>query len=140
MALISLLLLVALGVLGIASWLKAKRRAATGNLGALESAESLVGAFGLVWGIVSLLQVLPMLSAFSSAPLLVLIAIASVAVELAISLLLALPLVQKGLGASAAADTLANLANKLTPFKVALGFACLALAAISLLGMLGIHV
>jgi hypothetical protein len=140
MAIVSLLLIIVLGLLGVASWLKARQPAANAQLSKLESIEGWVGLVGLIWGIIMLLQTLSILSAIGSAPLAVLIALASVIVVIALSLILALPVVRQLLGANGFTNKLAEAAGKLMPFKVALGFVCLGLAGLSVLGLLGIHI
>lgn len=139
MGIVSLLLLVLLGVLGIASWLQAKLPAANSSLRKLEPVEGWIGLVGLIWGVVMLLQALPLLRFLGNAPVTVLISLISVFVVIALSLILAIPVVRSLLGSNAFATKLAHGARKLHPFKVVLGFTCLVLAALSLLSVLGIR-
>ena len=68
MWLIDLILLVLLGLLGIASWLKTTQPKFAAQLRPLESIAGWVGLAGLVWGIVLLLRWISALGAFSFAP------------------------------------------------------------------------
>ena len=139
MGIVTLLLLVLLGVLGIASWLQTKLPAANSSLRKLESVEGWIGLVGLIWGALMLLQALPLLRFLGNAPVTVLISLISVFVVIALSLILAIPVVCSLLASNAFAAKLDHGARKLQPFKAALGFTCLVLSALSLLGVLGIH-
>ncbi len=133
---LSLILLILLGVLGIASWLKGRQPRLGGTLGQLETAQGWVGLIGLIWGVVLLLRWLSTLSLFGVAPGFVLIALATALVITALSLILALPQMKTLFGSNGFTNTLGNIATKLAPFKIGLGFACLILALYMLLMLL----
>ena len=135
MGLISLILMILLGVLGIASWLKSRQPNLGSGLGKLESFEGWIGLVGLVWGIILLLRWLQALQLVGYAPGMVLIALIVALVVIAISLILALPLLRNLLRANAFTNKLGQAAGKLGPYKVALGFTCLILALYMLILM-----
>jgi hypothetical protein len=135
MWIIGLLVLIALGLLGVASWLAAKQPGMSGPLKQLQGIEGWVGVIGLVWGVIGLLQWLQALSLLSVAPVMVLVALVSVLVILALSLILALPLLKSWMGGGGATDALSNLSARLAPYKMILGFVCLGLAAYTLVRM-----
>ncbi len=56
----------------------------------------------------------------------------------ALSLLLAMSQLRALFGANDFTNSLARVADRVGPFKIALGFACLILALYQLLGMLGL--
>jgi len=132
MWLIDLLLLILLGILGIASWLKSSQPKLGGQLAPLESISGWVGLVGLIWGIILLLRWIAALGAFSFAPGMMLIALVVALVISALSLILALPTLRTLLGSNDFTNRMADLAGKLGPYKVGLGFACLILALYSL--------
>ena len=132
MWLIDLLLLILLGILGIASWLKSSQPKIGGQLAPLESISGWVGLVGLIWGIILLLRWIAALGAFSFAPGMMLIALVVALVISALSLILALPTLRTLLGSNDFTNKMADLAAKLGPYKVGLGFACLVLALYSL--------
>jgi len=132
MWLIDLLLLILLGILGIASWLKSSQPKIGGQLAPLESISGWVGLVGLIWGIILLLRWIAALGAFSFAPGMMLIALVVALVISALSLILALPTLRTLLGSNDFTNRMADLAGKLGPYKVGLGFACLILALYSL--------
>jgi len=132
MWLIDLLLLILLGILGIASWLKLSQPKIGGQLAPLESISGWVGLVGLIWGIILLLRWIAALGAFSFAPGMMLIALVVALVISALSLILALPTLRTLLGSNDFTNKMADLAGKLGPYKVGLGFACLILALYSL--------
>ena len=132
MWLIDLLLLILLGILGIASWLKSSQPKIGGQLAPLESISGWVGLVGLIWGIILLLRWIAALGAFSFAPGMMLIALVVALVISALSLILALPTLRTLLGSNDFTNKMADLAGKLGPYKVGLGFACLILALYSL--------
>ena len=136
MWLVSLIMLILLGVLGIASWLRGRQPNLGGQLGQLESVSGWIGLVGLVWGIVLLLRWLSSIQFFSYAPGFVLIALAVALVVTALSLILALPQLKTLFGSNDFTNKLGDLAGKLGPYKVGLGFACLVLALYTLLGAL----
>jgi hypothetical protein len=132
MWLIDLVLLILLGILGIASWLRTQQPKLAGQLGPLESVSGWIGLAGLVWGIILLLRWISVIGAFSFAPGMVLIALAVALVISALSLILALPTLRSLLGSNDLTNKMAELATKLGPYKVGLGFACLLLALYAL--------
>jgi hypothetical protein len=132
MWLIDLVLLILLGILGIASWLRTQQPKLAGQIGPLESVSGWIGLAGLVWGIILLLRWISAIGAFSFAPGMMLIALAVALVISALSLILALPTLRSLLGSNDFTNRMAELATKLGPYKVGLGFACLVLALYSL--------
>jgi len=133
MWLIDIVLLVLLGILGIASWLRTTQPKLASQLGPLESVAGWIGLAGLIWGIILLLRWIGALGAFSFAPGMMLIALAVALVILALSLILALPVLRQLFGSNDFTNKMAEFAGKLGPYKVGLGFACLVLALYSLI-------
>ena len=131
MWLIDLILLILLGVLGIASWLKTTQPKLGAQLTPLEGVGGWIGLVGLIWGIVLLLRWIAAISAFSFAPGSMLIALVVDLVIIALSLILALPVLRTLLGSNDFTNKMADLAGRLGPYKVGLGFACLVLALYS---------
>jgi len=136
---VDLVLLVLLGVLGIASWLKSQQPKLGGQLGPLESISGWIGLAGLVWGIILLLRWISALGVFGFAPGAMLIALAVALVILSLSLILGLPALRSLFGSNAFTSKSAELAGKLAPYKVGLGFACLVLALYTLLTLAGLR-
>jgi hypothetical protein len=132
MWLLDLVLLILLGILGIASWLKTRQPKLGGQLGPLESVSGWIGLIGLIWGVILLLRWIGAVGAFNFAPGMMLIALAVALVVTALSLILALPVLRSLLGSNDFTNKMAQLADKLGPYKVGLGFACLLLALYSL--------
>jgi hypothetical protein len=132
MWLIDLILLVLLGVLGITSWLKTSQPKVGAQLAPLESVSGWIGLAGLIWGIILLLRWIAAIGAFSFAPGMMLIALAVALIISALSLILALPTLRTLLGSNDFTNKMADLAGKLGPYKVGLGFACLVLALYSI--------
>lgn len=132
MWLIDLVLLILLGILGIASWLRSTQPRFAAQLAPLENVAGWVGLVGLVWGIVLLLRWIAAIGVFSFAPGTMLVALIVDLVILALSLILALPVLRSLLGSNAFTNRAAEVAGKLGPYKVALGFACLVLALYAL--------
>jgi uncharacterized sodium:solute symporter family permease YidK len=130
--------LIVLGVLGIASWLKSRRSDLNGPIGQLEAFEGWIGIAGLVWGIILLLRWLAASSVVGLSPGAWLIALVVALVITALSLLLAMSQLRALFGANDFTNSLARVADRVGPFKIALGFACLILALYQLLGMLGL--
>jgi len=139
MWLLDLILLVLLGILGIASWLKGRQPQLGTQLGPLEGVSGWVGLAGLVWGIVLLLRWISALGIFSFAPGAMVIALAVALVILSLSLILALPTLRSLFGSNGFTNSMSDLAAKLGPFKVGLGFACLVLALYTLLTVAGLR-
>jgi hypothetical protein len=136
MWLLSLILLILLGLLGIGAWLKGRQPGLGNALGQLESVEGWVGLIGLIWGVVLLLRWLSTLSMFGVAPGFVLIALVIALVITALSLILALPQLKSLFGSNSFTTKVGEVAGTLGPYKVGLGFACLILALYMLLMML----
>ena len=133
MWLVNLILLILLGLLGIAAWLKSRQPKLSPHLGKLSSVEGWVGLVGLVWGIVMLLQWLSAASVvLHYAPGLGLIGLVTIAIILALSLILALPVLRSLFGSNDFTRKLGQFTTKLAPYKVGLGFACLVLALYTL--------
>lgn len=128
MWLIDIVLLLLLGILGIASWLRGTQPKLAAQLSPLESVSGWIGLAGLVWGLILLLRWISAIGAFSFAPGPVLIALIVALVVCALSLILALPVLRQLFGSNDFTNRMATLAGRLGPYKVALGFACLVLA------------
>ena len=139
MWILDLILLVLLGVLGIASWLKGRQPKLGGQLGPLEGVAGWVGLAGLVWGIVLLLRWISALGVFSIAPGSMLILLAVALVILSLSLILAASTLRSLFGSNGFTNSMSDLAGKLAPYKVGLGFACLVLALYTLLTVAGVR-
>jgi hypothetical protein len=136
MWLLNLILLILLGVLGIASWLKSRQPNLNAQLGKLEAVEGWIGLAGLVWGIVMLLQWRSVASSiFRYAPGIGLIGLITILIILALSLILGLPQLRTLVGSNDFTNKLAQLTGKLGPYKVGLGFACLVLALYTLINL-----
>lgn len=131
MWIVSLLLLVVLGVLGIASALRAKKPELDGALKQLQGIEPWIGVVGLAWAVLGIVQWMLAIGALAAAPVTMLLALASTLVILALSLLLALPLVKQWVGSAQGAQ-LSDVSVKLAPYKTTLGALCLVSAAYSL--------
>jgi hypothetical protein len=132
---LNLILLVLLGLLGIASWLKTRQPNLNAQLGKIEAFEGWIGLVGLIWGVVMLVQWLTFLGVFAIAPVRALIGLASLLVVIALSLILGLPQLRTLMGSNDLTNKLADLTGKLAPFKMGLGCACLVLAASTLVAM-----
>lgn len=135
MGMIGLLVLVALGVLGVASWLRLRKPETAGLLAALESVGGWVGLVGLLWGVFGLVQWIGAIGALSAAPLAMGIALLTVLATLSLSLILAMPTVKTLAGSNGFTLALDQAAGRLVAFKLILGFICLGLAAWSLVGL-----
>lgn len=135
MWIVSLLLLIALGLLGIASWLRQRKPDSAGPLAQLESVGGWVGLVGLVWGLLLLVNWVLSIGAMAVAPLMMIIALASALVITALSLILAMPMVKTLAGSNDFTRNLERTAAKFGPFKVILGAVCLGLAAWTLVMM-----
>ena len=128
MWLLDLILLILLGVLGIASWLKGRQPKLGGQLGPLEGVAGWIGLVGLIWGIVMLLQWLQGLEAIRYFPGVMIVGLVMILVVVALSLILSMPVLRSLFGANNFTTKLAEFSGKLMPYKVGLGFACLVLA------------
>jgi hypothetical protein len=134
MWLITLALLILLGVLGIAGWLKARRPETASHLQPIEQFEGWIGGAGLVWGILLLLRWISAIGALSVAGGAMLVLLLTALVVLALSLILALPLLRSIFGGGDFIGKVSRLTDTLLPYKIGLGFACLVLALYSLIG------
>jgi len=134
MWLITLALLILLGVLGIAGWLKARRPETATHLQPIEQFEGWIGGAGLVWGILLLLRWISAIGALSVAGGAMLVLLLTALVVLALSLILALPLLRSIFGGGDFIGKVSRLTDTLLPYKIGLGFACLVLALYSLIG------
>lgn len=132
MGIAGVVILIVLGLLGVASWLRQRQPQAAGPLAQLEGVSGWIGLVGLIWGVVLLVRWIGAISAFSFAPMMMTIALASALVITALSLILAMPIVKALAGANDFTNKLEQTAAKLGPFKVILGAACLVLAVLSL--------
>ena len=137
--LINLILLILLGVLGIASWLKTQQPKAGEHLAKIEAFEGWIGLVGLVWGVIMLLQWLQVANYISYAPVHVLLGLVIVLVVIALSLILGLPQLRTLIGANDFTNKLAQLAGKLAPYKIVLGAACLFFALYTLVSSSGMR-
>jgi hypothetical protein len=134
MWLITLALLILLGILGIAGWLKSRRPDTASHLRPIEQFEGWIGGAGLVWGILLVLRWISAIGALQVAGGAMLVLLLTALVVIALSLILSLPLLQSIFGSGGFMARLAGLVDKLVPYKLGLGFACLVLALYSLLG------
>jgi hypothetical protein len=124
---LTLILLVLLGLLGIMDWLRARNPDTARHLQPLEQFESVIGTAGLVWGILLVLRWLVRLGAnFLSGGMLV--ALVTAAVIIALSLILALPMLRSMFGESDFMAKVSRMVERLRPYKLGLGIACLVLA------------
>ena len=129
---LTLILLVLLGLLGIADWLKSQRPDAARHLQPIEQFEGYIGAAGLVWGLLLLLRWLSRLGVMLSS-VAMLVSLLTSLVVIALSLILALPLLRSMFGEGEFMAKIARLTDRLLPYKLGLGFSCLVLALYSLL-------
>jgi len=137
--LVTFALLVLLGILGIASWLKTRQPNLGDSLGKLESVEGIIGVIGLIWGIVLLLQWISGFGAFRYVPGMMLILLVEALAIIALSLILALPQLKSILGSSEFTTKLSDLAGRLAPHKMVLGIVCLVFALYSLVSLGGVR-
>ena len=134
MWLVTIALLILLGILGIAGWLKARRPESAAHLQPIEQFEGWIGGAGLVWGILMLLRWISSIGAIYGAGGAMVVSLLTALIVLALSLILALPLLQSIFGSGDVMAKVARLTEKLVPYKLGLGFGCLVLALYSLLG------
>jgi len=132
MWLLTLILLVLLGLLGISDWLKAKRPDIARHLQPIEQFEGWIGVAGVVWGILLLLRWLAGIGVLRFAGGGMLVMLLTALVVFALSLILGLPILRSLFGEGAFMAKVAQLVDKLLPYKVGLGFACLVLALYTL--------
>lgn len=135
MWLLTLILLVLLGLLGIADWLKSRRPDTGRHLQPIEQYEGFIGTAGLVWGILLLLRWLSRLGVMSSSGAM-LVSLLTALIVIGLSLILALPMLRSMFGTGEFMAKVAHLADRLLPYKLGLGFACLVLALYALLNHL----
>jgi hypothetical protein len=133
MRLLTLLLLALLGLLGIAGWLKSKRPETDRHLQPIEQFESWIGGAGLLWGILLLLRWLSTLGMMSVASGATVVTLLTALVIIALSLILALPLLRSMFGSGEFMNKVSQLSDKLAPYKIGLGFACLVLVLYAVL-------
>jgi hypothetical protein len=124
---LTLILLVLLGLLGIMDWLKARNPDTARHLQPLEPFESVIGTAGLVWGLLLLLRWLQYFGAsfFSGGTL---VRLLTALVVCALSLILALPMLRSMFGEGEFMAKVARAVDRLLPYKLGLGIACLVLA------------
>jgi hypothetical protein len=134
MWLLTFLLLILLGLLGIQDWLKARRPDAARHLQPIEPFEGLIGAAGIVWGLLLLLHWLASAGALRFALGAMLVKLILALAMLALALILALPLLRSLFGEGDFIAHLSRFVDRMAPYKLGLGFACLVLALYSLVG------
>jgi hypothetical protein len=134
MWLVTIVLLILLGILGIAGWLKSRRPDTASHLQPIEQFEGWIGGAGLVWGILILLRWLSALGAFGYAAGSMVVTLLTALVVISLSLILARPLLESIFGAGDFMRKVSQLTDRLLPYKLGLGFGCLVLALYSLLG------
>jgi len=129
--LLTFVLLVLLGILGIAGWLKAQRPDSGRYVQPIEQFEGWIGAAGLVWGLLLLLRWLSALGMmYSSGAMLV--TLLTALVMIALSLIIALPLLRSMFGSGDFMTRVGRVSDRVLPYKLGLGFASLVLALYSL--------
>ena len=134
MWILSLVLLILLGLLGISSWLQSRQPSAAAPLSQLAAVEGWIGLAGLIWGLFLLLRWISAINVIQYAVGVMLVALINALVITALSLILALPLLQSLIGTNGFTTKLGEMTEKLKPYKIGLGFACLALALYMMLG------
>lgn len=132
MWLLTLILLVLLGLLGISGWLKARRPDIGRHLQPIEQFEGWIGVAGVVWGILLLLRWLAGIGMLRFAGGGMLVLLLTALVVLSLSLILALPILRSLFGEGAFMAKVAQLVDRLLPYRIGLGFACLVLALYTL--------
>lgn len=134
---VNFVILVLLGLLGIASWLRQRQPSAGQPLGQLEAVGGWLGLFGLVWGAYLLIRALSWIGTMLRfAPVHWIVLVATAVVILALSLILAAPTLRALAGSNGFTRGVDGVAAKLAPLRVGLGVACLVLAAWSLFNYL----
>lgn len=129
------ILLVLLGILGIAAWLKSRQPDAGKALAPLESAAGWIGLIGLIWGLYYLIRLLLSLSRYMPVGWF-LLGLITALVIIALSLILAAPVLRGLFGVNAFTARTDALAARLAGYRLPLGFACLGLALYMLLNRL----
>lgn len=135
MGILNLVLLVALGLLGIASFIRSRNPQAAGPLAQLESIGGWIGLVGLVLGVLAIVQLILNIGVLMAVPITFILVLATAVAITALSLILAMPTLKTLLGASPFTLKLEALAAQLAGFKVILGAVCLGLAVWSLIVM-----
>lgn len=135
MEILNLILLIALGLLGIASFIRSRNPHAAGPLAQLESVGGWIGLVGLVLGVVAIVRWILAINLLSVAPVTMIIALATALVITALSLILAMPILKSLVGANPFTLKLEALAGQLGAYKVILGAICLGLAVYSIVLM-----
>jgi hypothetical protein len=131
MWLLTVLLLILLGLLGIAPWLKSRRPDAGSHLQPIEQFEGPIGAAGLILGLLLLLRWLSRLGVMHTAGAM-LVTLITALVMIAVSLILGLPFLRSMFGEGDFMTKVSRLIDRLLPYKIGLGFACFVLALYSL--------
>lgn len=134
---LSFVLLVLLGLLGIAGWLKQRQPSAGEPLGQLEAVGGWIGLFGLLWGLFLLIRALSWIGTmlrYAAGHWIVLVLTALIII--ALSLVLAAPTLRALAGSNGFTSAVDRMAAKLAPHRAALGATCLVLAAWSLFNYL----
>jgi hypothetical protein len=132
---LNLVLLVALGLLGIASFIRSRNPQAEGPLAQLEAVGGWIGLVGLILGLLAIVQLILNLGVLMAVPVHFIFALAIALAITALSLILAMPMLKTLIGANPFTLKLEALAAQLSGFKVILGGICLALAVYSLVMM-----
>jgi hypothetical protein len=134
MRLLTFALLILLGLLGISGWLRAQRPDVGRHLQPIEQFEGWIGAAGLVWGLLLLLRWLSVLGVMDSGSGAMLVTLLIALVIIALSLILALPVLRSMFGSGDFMTRLSRASDRVVPYKIGLGLACLVLALYSVFG------
>jgi len=134
MRLVTIVLLILIGILGIAGWLKSRRPESAKHLQPIEQFEGWIGGAGLVWGLLILLRWLSSLGALGYAAGPMIVTLLTALVVIALSLIISLPLLQSIFGSGDVMAKVSRLTDRLVPYKLGLGFGCLVLALYALVG------
>jgi hypothetical protein len=132
MGLLTLLLLILIGLLGILDWLRVRQPDIARHVEALEPHEGWIGIAGMVWGLLLFLRWLSLLG-IAHVGGIVLVLLLTALVMFALSLVLALPQLRASFGDSPFMARVSALADRVRPYKVGLGFASLVLALYTIL-------
>jgi hypothetical protein len=132
MDILNLVVMILLGLLGIAGWLRARQPTAAGALAQLESVGGWIGLVGIFWGLWMVINFIRYIGVLSAAPLAMTLVIVGAVAVLGLSIILSANTLQQLLGRNGFTNKLAEIATQLNAFKLILGVVCLAVAAISL--------
>lgn len=133
---LSLILLILLGILGIAGWLRARQPSAGQALAPLEAVSGWIGLLGTVWGVFLIVRAISYINVMLRyAPGAWVRLVLTAAVILSLSLILLAPLLRQLLGRNGFTAGVDHIAAALAPHRVLLGAACLLLALWSLLSL-----